>query len=106
MRTLTFVAIIALITAICCNFPIFAQVNVPTYHNDQGRTGQNLSEIILSPANINTNTFGQLFSYAIDGKAYAQPLYISGLNIPGQGTHNVVFVATEHNTVYAFDADN
>src|SRR6266567_72874 len=72
---------------------------VLTYHNDDARTGQNTNETILTPANVSQSKFGKLFSYAIDGQVYAQPLYVSGVSINGQ-LHNAVYVATEHDTVY------
>jgi len=79
---------------------------VLTQHNDNGRTGGYLQETQLNTSNVNQNQFGQLFTYQVQGHVYAQPLYVNGLDIPGQGTHNVVYIATMHNTVYAFDADD
>jgi len=76
-----------------------------TYHNDNLRSGVNSSELVLTPANVNQGQFGKLFSHPIDGWAFASPLYVANVNIPSQGFHNVVYVATEHDTVYAFDAD-
>lgn len=83
-----------------------AQVKVTTYHNDNRRTGQNLQETILTTSNVNATKFGKLFSQPLDGFTYAQPLYVSNVVIPNQGTHNVVYVATMNDSVYAFDADN
>jgi hypothetical protein len=76
-----------------------------TWRNDNSRSGQNQKELALSPATVSSATFGKLFSCTVDGYVYAQPLYVANLAIPGSGTRNVVFVATEKDSVYAFDAD-
>jgi len=85
--------------------PALAQINVTTQHYDNSRTGQNTQETILKPSNVNTTQFGKLFSVTVDGYVYAQPLYMFHVNVGGV-FHNVVYVATEHDSVYAFDADN
>lgn len=100
----------ALIVAVSCLLsslaPIaFAQVNILTGKMDNSRTGQNISENLLTTSNVNSNQFGKMFSSPVDGYVQAQPLYMSALTING-ATHNVVFVATMHNGVYAIDADS
>jgi len=79
--------------------------DVLTFHNDNARTGQNLNESILTPANVNMNAFGKLFVIGVDGKVDAEPLFASNV-IAGGSAHNLLIVATEHGSVYAFDADN
>lgn len=78
--------------------------NVLTWHNDISRTGQNLKETTLTFTNVNSTQFGLKFKLSVDGHIFAQPLYVGNVSIVGQGTHNVVYVATENDSVYAFDA--
>ena len=87
---------------------IFAlgQPAVLTYHNDNARTGQILTETVLQPANVRTNTFGRLQTLSVDGKVDAQPLYVPLVTFTGTTRHNVLLVATEHDSVYAYDADS
>jgi hypothetical protein len=80
--------------------------DVVTFHNDNARTGQSLHETVLTPNNVRTPIFGKIGFFTVDGKVDAQPLYLSNVNIPGQGAHPVLYVATEHGSVYAFDANN
>jgi len=80
--------------------------DVVTYHYDIARTGQNLQETILTTKNVNSSSFGKLFTSGVDGIIDAQPLLLSAVSIPSQGTHNVMFAVTENDSVYAFDADN
>jgi outer membrane protein assembly factor BamB len=80
-------------------------IDVTTYHNDVARTGQNLSETILTPGNVSSSSFGKLFVIPVDGKVDGEPLYLSGITVPGKGIHNVLYLVTEHGSVYAVDAD-
>ncbi|GGP25043.1 PQQ-binding-like beta-propeller repeat protein [Silvimonas amylolytica] len=82
-----------------------ANAQVTTYHYDNARTGTTLTETALNTSNVNSSSFGKLYSFAADGQIYAQPLYMSGVNMGARGTHNVVYIATENNSVYAYDAD-
>jgi hypothetical protein len=97
-------AIIALFPAVLS--PVVAQVNVTTYHNDNARTGQNTQETQLAPSNVNSGQFGKLFTVPVQGYVYAQPLYLANVQNIAGGTHNVLFIATEHDQLYALDADN
>ncbi|HTS30479.1 MAG TPA: PQQ-binding-like beta-propeller repeat protein [Bryobacteraceae bacterium] len=86
-------------------FPLSAQVNVLTYQYDNSRAGQNVQESVLIKSNVTVSQFGKLFSYPVDGYIYGQPLYLPNVTIPQKGVHDVVYVATENDSVYAFDAD-
>jgi len=82
---------------------VFAQIATSQY--DNLRSGATLNEHILTPQNVNARQFGKLGAWKVDGPVYAQPLYLPNVEIPGKGRHNVLYVATEHDSVYAFDAD-
>ena len=86
--------------------PSPSSIDVTTYHYDNLRTGQNLKETALTTANVNQAKFGKLGELMVDGKVDAQPLYLSNVSIPSVGTKNILYVATEHGSVFAFDADN
>jgi hypothetical protein len=86
--------------------PVYGQVPLVTWHNDNARTGQNLQETTLTPANVNSSNFGLLFTVSVDGLVDAQPLYVPSVTISGHGVRNVFYVVTENDSAYAFDADN
>jgi PA14 domain/K319L-like, PKD domain len=92
--------------ALLTSVSAFAQTSVVTQHNDAARTGANLTETILTTTNVNVSEFGKLFERTVDDEIYGQPLYVDGVNIPGVGVRNIVFVTTNNDSVYAFDADD
>lgn len=103
----SFVSCCAGFSAIFTLFPLLsasAHVNVLTQHNDPSRTGANLHETVLTPETVNVHQFGMLFKRIVDDQVYSQPLYVSNLLVDG-GTHDVVYVTTVNNSVYAFDAN-
>lgn len=85
---------------------VWTQTSVTTWHYDNARDSANTTETILTPTGVNKNTFGKLSTKPVDGYIVANPLYLPGVNVSGQGVHNVVYVATMHDSVYAFDADS
>jgi hypothetical protein len=92
-------------TTAATNSLVGASTAVVTHHNDNGRTGMNLNETLLNVSNVNTNTFGLLYTRPVDDQLYTQPLVMTNVNLPGKGTHNIVIVATVNDTIYAYDAD-
>ena len=95
------------VAAIAFQIPLAnSQVSVLSWHYDNARSGVNSSETLLTPSNVTKTGFGKIFTQRADGYVVGHPLYVPGLNISGKGVHNVLFVATMHDSVYAFDADN
>jgi hypothetical protein len=94
-----------LLFILCFSVSSFAQVSVLTQRNSNDRTSLNSQERLLTTTNVNVNQFGKLFTLPVDAQVYAQPLIVSGVNIPGKGIHNVVYIATENDSAYAFDAE-
>lgn len=92
------------VLAVSLLFAVSASGQVLTRQYDNARTGATMTERILKPANVNARSFGKVFSFAVDGDVYAQPLFFPRVEVPGKGTHDLLIVATEHDTVYAFDA--
>jgi hypothetical protein len=99
-----FIGLFAILGSVCLA-PAADQMQVTTSQYGNARTGANLREVTLNPRNVNARQFGRLFSVKVDGDIYAQPLYLPGLQIPGKGKHDVIFVATESDSVYALDAN-
>ena len=84
---------------------VLMSVNVTNYHYNLAETGANTNETILTPSNVSDITFGKVASLPVTGQIYAQPLVMTGVSMPGGGTEDLVFVATEHDMVYAFNAE-
>ncbi len=106
MKIVTRCLALCALGALLAVVPVLAQTSVLTQHNNNMRTGANLTETILNTKNVNAKQFGKLFVRHVNGQIYAQPLYLPHMALPGHGVHNVAFVATAHNDVYAFDADD
>src|ERR1700728_939023 len=104
LRIAAFIATVAAVSLFAA--PVHAQVSVTTGRYDNSRSGSNLSETTLNTSNVNVSQFGKLYSYTVDASIYAQPLYVPNVVIPGQGTYNVVYVATMNDSIYAFNADS
>jgi len=102
----TTVSCLVVLTMSLAGSRLLAQTPVTTWHYDNARTSANTTETLLTPANVNSASFGKLFTQPVDGFVSGQPLYLPGVNIAGQGIHNVVYVTTMHDSVYAFDAEN
>src|SRR5258708_35373809 len=95
------VAVVFLLLVTLC----YGQVSVLTQRNDPARDGLNANETALTLSSVSVGNFGKLFNLPVDGYVYAQPLYVPNVAVPGNGTHNVVYVATQHDTLFAYDAD-
>src|SRR5579872_1978876 len=102
---LRFIALLVVQTMLLWNYAS-AQVRVLTERYDNNRTGANLNETVLTTSNVNASQFGKLFSYTVDGSVQAQPLYVPNVTTAGKGTHNVLYVVTMNDVLYAFDADS
>src|SRR5580700_4001287 len=101
MKPLSICGVVAVLALVA--IPASAQVTTSQY--DNSRTGATLNEKSLTLENVNAKQFGKLGAFKVDGAVYAQPLFLPAVEIPGKGMHNVLYVATEHDSVYAFDAE-